>query len=450
MKRVLIANRGEISLRVLNACRSLGIESVAVYSDADSSSLHVLQADRAVRIGPAPASSSYLNQQSLIHVAKSLDCDYIHPGYGFLSENASFAELCQSENVKFIGPSVAVLRQMGDKSLARKRAMSCGIPVVSGTTEAYFHPQAALEEARGIGFPVLIKARGGGGGKGMRVVEEENSFEAEFAKSTKEAQSAFGDAAVYIESFLCGIRHVEVQILGDQFGKVIALGERDCTLQRRHQKLLEESPCPVISNEIRSSLIDSAVRLASSIGYEGAGTVEFVLTEDCSQFFFIEMNTRIQVEHPVTELLYGIDLVEAQLRVARGERIFDVVPEPKATGHSMEFRINAEDWRNDFRPSPGRIEKLQLPAGAGIRVDTHVHESATISPYYDSMIAKLIIYGHNREHVLQRASKALQEFQIDGVSTTLEFHQTVLNQSAFRSGKISTKWVEDELLPTIN
>ena len=447
MKRILIANRGEIAVRIVNACRNLGIESVAVYSDADAYSLHVLQADRAIRIGPPPASMSYLNQNSLVHVAVALNCDAIHPGYGFLSENPEFVELCDRERIKFIGPMADSLRRMGDKVQARAEAVKIGIPVVPGSSKAFTESAPALEESKVIGYPVLIKARGGGGGRGMRVANSPMEFVSYFAQATKEAESAFGDAALYLEKFLTGIRHVEVQILGDEYGDVIALGERDCTVQRRHQKLVEESPCFVIDDSVRNHLHQSAVQLGQAIGYQGAGTVEFILNDNRKQIFFIEMNTRIQVEHPVTELLFGVDLVEAQLRLAMGEKVSDVIGERSAVGHAMEFRINAEDWQSGFRPSPGTIRHWQPAAGAGIRVDTHIYESFRISPFYDSMIAKLIVHGHDRNHALKRARDALRQFRIDGVKSTIGFHRELLDHPAFQSGEISTKWVENEFLP---
>ena len=447
MKRVLIANRGEIALRVIRACRNLGIESVAVYTEADARSLHVLQADHAVKIGPSPAASSYLNQNAVIHIAQSMNCDGIHPGYGFLSEKSEFVALCESEGIRFIGPVSDSLNRMGDKSQARREAVSLGISVVPGSSESFNDPESALEAANEIGYPILIKAREGGGGRGMRVVEDSRRFVREFVQASREAQAAFDDSNLYLEKFLSGIHHVEVQILGDEYGDVVALGERDCTVQRRHQKLVEESPCMVIGVNMRSQLHDCAIRLGKSIGYRGAGTVEFVLTEDRKNFYFIEMNTRIQVEHPVTEVLFGIDLVEAQLKLAMGSRVSEIAGNCSSTGHAIEFRINAENWQNGFRPSPGVIQSWNLPAGSGIRVDTHCYQRFRISPYYDSMIAKLIVHGHDRQHALERAQRALRDFKIEGVDTTIGFHQELLEQQAFKMSNISTKWVENEFLP---
>ncbi len=446
MKRILIANRGEIALRVIEAARKLGIESVAVYTDADSRSLHTLQADHAVRIGPSSAALSYLNQQAIIHVAQATGCEAIHPGYGFLSENPAFVELCEAEKINFIGPSAETIKRMGNKVQARLEAQKCDVPVIPGTSEPYFDADIAISELARIGFPVLIKARGGGGGRGMRVVTSESSFKAEFQQAAAEAQSAFADGALYLEKYLPEVRHIEVQILGDSAGSVIALGERDCTVQRRHQKLVEEAPCVVLTDELRLELHQCAVRLGKSIAYQGAGTVEFVLSKDRQQFYFIEMNTRIQVEHPVTEQLFGIDLIEAQLRVARGEKLPEIINNESPVGHAIEFRINAEQWQSDFKPAPGRIQHWQLPAGSGVRVDSHCYESFNISPFYDSMIAKLIVHGHNREQALQRAQLALKNFAIKGIDTTLGFHQQLLDHEHFKTGDIYTTWVEQEFM----
>ncbi|MDE0310075.1 MAG: acetyl-CoA carboxylase biotin carboxylase subunit [Acidiferrobacterales bacterium] len=447
MKRLLIANRGEIALRVVQACRNLGIQSVAVYTDADRKSLHVLQADDSIRIGPNTASHSYLNHNGLIHAAVATDCQAIHPGYGFLSENSQFARLCEREGLIFIGPHPDSIERMGDKSQARAEAVKLNIEVVPGSQSSFKDAHQALRIAKDIDFPVLIKARGGGGGRGMRIVRDAELFVSEFTQAAAEAQSAFGDGELYLEKYLTGIRHVEVQILADNDGNVIALGERDCTIQRRHQKLVEESPCSVIDDSMREGLHDCAVRLGKSIGYRGAGTVEFVLTEDRKRYYFIEMNTRIQVEHPVTEQLFGLDLVEAQIRIAGGESLSSIAPHVQYRGHAIEFRINAENWQNDFIPSPGVITHWKSPATTGVRVDTHAYESFRISPYYDSMIAKLIIHGHDREHALARAEQALEEFQIAGVATTIGFHQKLLRHTDFKTGNISTKWVEDKFLP---
>ena len=450
MERILIANRGEIALRVVQACRNLGIASIAVYTDSDRKSLHVLQADECIRIGPNAANLSYLNQNALVHAAIARDCQAIHPGYGFLSETPQFVQRCEQEGIIFVGPSSDSIRLMGDKSQARAEAIKLNIDVVPGSESSFTDYRQAIEIAEAIGFPVLIKARGGGGGRGMRVVRDKDRFVSEFTQASAEAQSAFGDAALYLEKFLTGIRHVEVQILADNFGNVVALGERDCTVQRRHQKLVEESPCSVIDDTMRASLYDCAVRLGESIGYRGAGTVEFVLTESRDRYLFIEMNTRIQVEHPVTEQLLGLDLVEAQIRVAAGESLSRIVPQKPLVGHAIEFRVNAENWQNEFRPSPGTITHWESPAGTGIRVDTHAYQSFRISPFYDSMIAKLIVHGHDREHALIRAKHALENFQVEGVSTTIGFHQKLLQHNDFKTGNISTKWVEDKFLPEIS
>ena len=444
MERILIANRGEIAVRVIQAARKLGIQSVAIYTEPDAKSLHVLQADHAVRIGPSSVGGSYLNQSAIVHVAQQTGCDAIHPGYGFLSENPEFVELCELQGIRFTGPSADTIRRMGDKVQARTEAFDCGISVVPGTAQPYINPDDTIAEAVIIGYPILIKARGGGGGRGMRVVNSATSFASEFAQASREAESAFGDPALYLEKYLDKIRHIEVQILGDLHGNVIALGERDCTVQRRHQKLVEEAPCAVLDPTLRKKLHAAAVQLGQSIGYQGAGTVEFILTQDHQQFYFIEMNTRIQVEHPVTEQLFGIDLIEAQLRVARGETAANIVRSTQGYGHAIEFRINAESWQHNFRPSPGIIRRWKLPAGAGIRVDTHCYESFKVSVFYDSMIAKLIIYGHDRDHALARARDALSEFEIEGIETTVGFHQRLLDNAAFNTGEIYTTWVERE------
>ncbi len=446
MRRLLIANRGEIALRVIQAARNLGIESVAIYTDADSRSLHVLQADHALRIGPPSATLSYLNQSAIVHAAKTTACDAIHPGYGFLAENSAFARLCETENINFVGPRSETIQDMGDKVQARMVANTNDIDVVPGSADPYTDPELAKKQADSIGYPVLIKARGGGGGRGMRVVTDPASFFSEFIQATAEAESAFGDPEIYLERFLSRIRHIEVQILADFSGEVIALGERDCTVQRRHQKLVEEAPCVAISQSTRKKLHECAVQLGKSIAYRGAGTVEFVLTEDLQQFFFIEMNTRIQVEHPVTECLVGFELIEAQLRIARGEKLSDFLSLRPQSGHAIEFRINAESWQRGFAPCPGRIESWSLPAGSGIRVDTHCYENFRISPYYDSMIAKLIVHGHSRAHALQISESALRDFQIQGIDSTIGFHQRLLENPSFKSGDVYTTWVEQEFM----
>ena len=446
MKRVLIANRGEIALRVVQACRNLGLESVAVYTEADSRSLHRLQADCSVRIGPSVTGLSYLNQNAIIHVAQSLNCDAIHPGYGFLSENPSFVRICESEGIQFIGPSADCVRLMGDKAQARAKCKELNVPVVPGSLAAFEDVEAAMEALSCVEFPVLIKARGGGGGRGMRIVAEKRQFHHEFMQAAQEARAAFSDSSLYLEKYLTRVRHVEVQILGDQHGNVAALGERDCTVQRRYQKLVEESPCPILGERLRNELHQCAVRLGEAIGYAGAGTVEFIVTEDLKQAYFIEMNTRIQVEHPVTELLFGIDLIEAQLRLAMGAPLSEVLDQRRPVGHAIEFRINAENWMDGFQPSPGVIQKWRAPAGSGVRIDTHAYESFRISPYYDSMVAKLVVHGHDRSHALARAENALESFQIEGIDTTIGFHCKLLRQPAFQSGDFHTKWVEEEFL----
>ena len=449
MDRVIVANRGEIALRIIRACRNLNIQSIAIYTQADSRSLHVLQADQAFHVGDVKSESSYLNQQAILHIAEYTRCEGLHPGYGFLSENAEFALRCEFEGIRFIGPDSETIRCMGDKSRARAEAMKIGVPVIPGSSKSFTNSQEARESADQIGFPILIKARGGGGGRGMRVVHEHAEFERQFNQAAKEAQSAFSDSELYLEKYLTGIRHVEVQILGDCDGNVVSLGERDCSVQRRHQKLVEEAPCFVLSRKMREELLACAVRLGESIGYRGAGTVEFVVSEDLKAFYFIEMNTRIQVEHPVTECLYSIDLVEAQLKIAMGVPVSEILKGRSFIGHAIEFRINAENWKNDFRPSPGQISGWKMPGGAGIRVDTHCYETFSVSPFYDSMIAKLIVHGHDRDHAIQRAKAAICDFQIQGIDSTLGFHLKLLEHESFKTGNISTQWVEQEFLSGI-
>ena len=446
VQRVLIANRGEIALRAARACRAVGLESVAVYSEADAASPHRWVADAAWCVGPAPSTASYLNSPALLHVAKASGCDAVYPGYGFLAENADFAGRCAAEGLAFIGPRPETIRLMGDKARARAAAEQAGVPIVPGSQTAF----DGLDEARGaaeaIGFPLLLKARSGGGGRGMRVADDRTAFERLFEQARGEAEAAFGDGAIYLERFLARVRHIEVQLFGDSGGRVVQLGERDCTVQRRHQKLVEEAPSPALDAETRVALLDAAVRLGRSVGYEGAGTVEFVYEPESRAFYFIEMNTRIQVEHPVTEALTGLDLVALQLRVARGEALGEHLDGAAAQGHAIEFRINAENWRNGFTPSPGRLARWRPPAGEGVRLDSHVYEGYLVPPFYDSMIGKLIVSGADRADALSRAERAIGAFACDGIATTLGFHQALLADPAFRDGGIHTRWVEAEFL----
>lgn len=442
-KKVLVANRGEIALRVIRACRELGIQTVAVYSEADRESLHVRFADDDVCIGPAPARESYLRIPRLIAAAEITGADAIHPGYGFLAENAEFAETCAASNITFIGPTADQIRVMGDKAAARKAMMDVGVPIVPGTPGPIEDPDAALEFAREIGFPVIIKAAAGGGGKGMRVAKDADEFLRSFSLARSEALSAFGNGDVYVEKYLTKPRHIEFQIIGDKHGNVIHLGERDCSVQRRHQKLIEEAPSPAMTPELRAVMGEAAVRGAKSIDYVGAGTIEMLLDEDGS-FFFMEMNTRIQVEHPVTEQLTGIDLVKEQIRVAAGEAL-SVLELPPLRGHVIECRVNAEDPARAFQPSPGRITAFHPPGGPGVRLDTHVYAGYTVPPYYDSLLAKLIVQGRDREEALCRMHMALESFIIEGVTTTAPFLARVMMHPEFRAGKVDTKWMEREI-----
>ena len=446
LKRVLIANRGEIAYRAVRVCRELGISSVAVYSKADAHALHVRDADQTVCIGPPPSHQSYLQGNVLVHVAKAKNCDAIYPGYGFLSENASFAESCEAEGLKFIGPSADAIHMMGDKAQARVMAMRYGISIVPGSDGAFTDYDAAQRAASQIGYPLLLKARSGGGGRGMRVVEDKAAFVGAFSQATREADAAFSDGAIYLERFLPIVRHIEVQVLGDGKGGAVAFVERDCSVQRRHQKLVEETPSPAVDEALREELMAAAKRLTSGIAYEGAGTVEFILSPETHEAFFIEMNTRIQVEHPVTEALLGLDLVKAQFEIAAGADLYDIVSRDDRVGHAIEFRINAEDWRNDFRPSPGQILSWCPPGGTGVRLDTAIHERANVPPYYDSMIAKLIIYGHDRSDAISKARAALDAFVCEGIETTIGFHRSLVESADFQSGGVHTRWVETNFL----
>ncbi len=444
--RVLIANRGEIALRAVRACRSLGIESVAVHSQADADTPAVWSADRAVCIGPAPSNRSYLAIDTLLHVAKETGCGAVYPGYGFLAENADFAARCAEEGLVFVGPSADVIRDMGDKARARDIAKANDVPVVPGSEGAFQDAASAEAAARDIGFPMLLKARSGGGGRGMRIVEAPETFNAAFRQAAREAQAAFGDGAVYLERFFPRVRHIEVQVLGDGKGGVLALGERDCSVQRRHQKLVEEAPSPAIDAALRRDLLAAAERLGAGLRYAGAGTVEFILDVESASFHFIEMNTRIQVEHPVTEMLTGLDLVQAQLGIALGEGLPAFDPEAAPGGHAIEFRINAEDWTRDFAPSPGRITHWQPPRGAGIRLDSAAYAGWRIPPYYDSMIGKLIVHGADREATMEKARSALSSFACEGVETTIGFHRALLAHEDFRGNRVHTRWVEETAL----
>ena len=444
--KVLIANRGEIALRAVKTAKKLGLQSVAIYSTADKSSQHVLQADEAICVGPAPSLKSYLAKNAIIHSALSLSCDAIYPGYGFLSENAEFVDLCEANDIKFIGPAADSIREMGDKSTARKLAVKNNVPVVPGSDDAYESQDEALLAAKSINYPLLLKARAGGGGRGMQIVTDESVFADAFQRCSAEAKNAFGDGYIYIERYFEEIRHIEVQILGDGRGKAIAIGERDCSVQRRHQKLIEEAPAEILSSESRQQLHETSSMLAAGVKYEGAGTIEFIYDPKTTEFFFIEMNTRIQVEHPVTEVLTGVDLVEAQFLIAQGASLNNINPKQNSYGHAIEFRINAEDWEQNFSPNPGIISQWSPPKMAGVRIDSAVYEGYQVVPFYDSMIAKLIIHADSRELALLRASDAFRSFAIDGIKTTSGFHQKMLRNNAFLNNEISTRWVDEVFL----
>ena len=441
-KKVLIANRGEIALRIIRACRELDIQTVAVYSEADRESLHVRFADDDVCIGPAPARESYLKIPRLIAAAEITGADAIHPGYGFLAENAEFAETCAASNITFIGPTAAQIRLMGDKATARKTMAGVGVPIVPGTPGPVDDAEVALGFAREIGFPVIIKAAAGGGGKGMRVANDPDDFARAFQLARSEALSAFGSDEVYVEKYLARPRHIEFQILGDSHGNVIHLGERDCSVQRRHQKLIEESPSPAMTPDLRKRMGDDAVRGAKAIDYVGAGTIEMLLDTDGS-YYFMEMNTRIQVEHPVTEMITGVDLVKEQIRVAAGEKL-TVTTMPPLRGHVIEVRVNAEDPARNFQPSPGRIEVFNPPGGPGVRVDTHIYTGYTVPPYYDSLLAKLICQGSTRMEAIKRMQIALDFFIVEGVTTTVPFLGRVMQNPRFQAGEVDTKFLERE------
>jgi acetyl-CoA carboxylase biotin carboxylase subunit len=444
--RILIANRGEIALRILRACKDLGIETVAVYSEADRDSLHLRFADETVCIGPAPSADSYLNIPALIAAAEIADVEAIHPGYGFLSENEHFAEVCQSCNIKFIGPSPEAIAQCGDKVAAKKLAKENGVPTVPGSDGPIETEQEAAEIARKIGFPVLIKAAAGGGGRGMRVAHNEPSLVTGFHSARAEAEKAFKDGTVYLEKYLEKPRHVEIQIMGDTHGNVVHLGERDCSLQRRHQKLLEESPCPVLDDKTRAAMGDAAVRLARAANYHSAGTVEFLLDRH-KNFYFIEINSRIQVEHPVTEMVTFTDLIREMIRVAAGEPLSFRQEDIRLQGHAMEFRINAEDPDRGFKPSPGTIRTFLAPAGPGVRWDSHVYQGYTVPPHYDSMVGKLIIHRPNRRLVIDTARRALQELTLDGITTTAGLFLRILEHSDFASGDVDTGFIDRYFAP---
>lgn len=440
-KKVLVANRGEIAVRIIRACRELGIASVAIYSEADRDALHVALADEAYCVGPTPSKQSYLHIANIMSVATAVGADAVHPGYGFLAENGDFAEVCGAVGVKFIGPSVDAIEKMGDKSTAKATMKAAGVPTVPGTEGLIESVEEAIAVAREIGFPVIIKATAGGGGKGIRVVRTEEELMSSVTMAQAEAGSAFGDAGVYLEKYIERPRHVEIQVLGDQHGNVVHLGERDCSIQRRLQKLVEESPSPALTPETRARMGNAAVAAAKAVDYEGAGTIEFLLDEDGS-FYFMEMNTRIQVEHPVTELVTGIDLVQQQILVAAGYPIPFTQDDIVQRGHAMECRVNAEDPDRNFMPSPGKIVEYLPPGGFGVRVDSAAYTGYTVTPHYDSMIAKLIVWAPTRSEAIDRMHRALSEFRVEGIRTTIPFHLRLLEHPAFVEGNVNTRFLE--------
>jgi acetyl-CoA carboxylase biotin carboxylase subunit len=447
IQKILIANRGEIALRIVRACRELGIKTLAVYSEADVQSLHVQLADEAICIGSAKSGDSYLRADRIISAAEIADVDAIHPGYGFLSENSKFAEQCESCNIKFIGPKSQTIKIMGDKSVARETVAKAGVPTVPGSDGPIDSEPEAIKVARKIGYPIIIKAVAGGGGRGMRIAHNDVSFAKEYHIARAEAEKAFNNASVYIEKYIQNPRHIEFQILADGHGNVVHLGERDCSVQRRHQKLIEESPSPFLTSDLRKKMGKAAVRAATAAEYENAGTIEFIV-DSKGEFFFIEMNTRIQVEHPVTEEVTGIDLIKEQIRIASGEKLNFDQKDIEFRGHAIECRINAEDPARGFTPSPGTIGLYYAPGGHGVRVDSHVYSGYTIPPYYDSLIGKLIAHGDNRKMALERMYRALSEYLIRGIKTTIPLHKAILSDPVFIAGKATTGYLEEFLSRT--
>jgi len=439
--KILIANRGEIALRIIRACKEMGVRTVAVYSEADYESLHVKLADEAVCIGAAPAASSYLNIPGIISAAEITDVEAIHPGYGFLAENAHFAEICDSCQIKFIGPTPENMRMMGDKLAARQTMKAAGVPIIPGGTAVIKSKEEALKLAHRIEYPVMLKAVAGGGGRGMRIAHNDVRLISAWTTAQAEAEAAFGNPDIYIEKCIENPRHIEFQIIADTHGNIVHLGERDCTIQRRHQKLIEESPSLAVSQKLRKKMGEAAIKGAKRIGFVNAGTVEFLL-DSGNRFYFIEMNTRVQVEHPVTEMVTGIDIIKEQIRIASGGRLPYHQDEVKIMGWAIECRINAEDPENNFIPSPGRIDRYLPPGGPGIRLDTHAYPGYTISPYYDSMIGKVIAHGHNRQEAIMRMKRALDEYSIEPIKTTIGFHRAIFNNPAFLRGEVSTNFVE--------
>jgi len=441
--KILIANRGEIAVRIIRACREMGIKTVAVYSEADRDSLHTLLADEVICIGPAPSSESYLDMERIISATVAMKADAIHPGFGFLSENARFADLCEKCNIRFIGPSAEIIHRMGNKSEARKTMMEAGVPVVPGSKEPVYTPEEGLKMAEDIGFPVMIKASSGGGGKGMRISRSVDDFEANFNQAQMESVKGFSDDTMYIEKYIEQPRHIEFQILADSHGHVVHLGERDCSIQRRHQKVIEEAPSSAISPELRKAMGETAVKAAKAVGYVNAGTIEFLLDKH-KQFYFMEMNTRIQVEHPVTEAVTGIDLIKEQIKIAAGEPLGFAQEDVVIRGHAIECRINAENPEKHFMPSPGTITELHLPGGKGIRIDTHIYNGYKVPPNYDSMLLKLISYDSDRDGAMAKMRSALGEIVIEGIDTNVDFQYEILNSEAYQKGSIDTDFIPKE------
>lgn len=443
-KKILIANRGEIALRIIRACKELGIGTVAIYSEADRESLHVHYADEAFCVGPAPGNRSYLNIPNIISAATIAEVDAIHPGYGFLAENARFAEICETHRIKFIGPPAEAIERMGDKAVAKQTMRDAGVPVIPGSDGVIETEHQAVDKAEAIGYPVIIKASAGGGGRGMRVVYNQEELLNAYRTAQSEADAAFGNPQVYMEKYFEEPKHIEVQLLLDEFGNGVYLGERDCSIQRRHQKVIEESPSPAVTPEIRRKIGEAALRGAKSVGYTNAGTMEFLLDKN-GAFYFMEMNTRIQVEHPVTEMVTNVDLIKEQIKAAAGMKLGLTQDRVLIRGHAIECRINAEDPQKNFQPSPGRINAYHVPGGPGVRVDSCVYQGYTIPPYYDSMIAKLIVWDETRDAAIARMIRSLEEFQIEGVKTTIPFHLEVLNNEYFRRGEVYTNFIQTRI-----
>ena len=439
-EKILIANRGEIAVRIIRACRNMGIRSVAVYSKEDQDSLHVQLADQRICIGEGPAKNNYLNMDQIIMAAKNMGADAIHPGYGFLSENSEFVRRCKENGIAFIGPEADVIDRMGNKSHARKTMMDAGVPVVPGTREPVYDAEVGKKLAKEIGYPVMIKASSGGGGKGMRVAENEDEFEFQFGMAQRESANAFGDDTMYIERYIQNPRHVEIQIMADSFGNVVALGDRDCSVQRNHQKLIEESPSPAVSDEMRAEMNKYAILAAKTVGYTNAGTIEFIV-DPKGHFYFMEMNTRIQVEHPVTELVTDLDLIKEQIRVASGERLSVSQKDIHVSGHAIECRINAENPERNFMPCPGTITNIHVPGGNGVRVDTHIYNDYKVPANYDSMLMKLIVHGRDRAEAIAKMRSALGELIIEGIDTNLDFQYEILNNEAYQNGEVDTDFI---------